>query len=36
MTNRDRSEAEFKLSLGMGKVLCQSGNTTAWKAGGAK
>jgi transposase len=36
MTKRDRSEGEFKLSLGMGKVLSQSGGTTSWKAGGAK
>jgi hypothetical protein len=36
MTKRDRSEGEFKLCLGMGKVLQQSGNSENWKAGGAK
>jgi hypothetical protein len=36
MTKRDRSEGEFKLCLGMGKILYQSGNKTEWKAGGAK
>ncbi|NJL20787.1 MAG: hypothetical protein HC895_08205 [Leptolyngbyaceae cyanobacterium SM1_3_5] len=36
MTKRDRSEGEFKLSLGMGKILHQSGGVTEWKAGGAK
>jgi hypothetical protein len=36
MTKRDRTEGEFKLSLGMGKILHQSGGTTEWKAGGAK
>ena len=36
MTKRDRSEGEFKLCLGMGKVLHQSGSKTEWKAGGAK
>lgn len=36
MTKRDRSEGEFKLSLGMGKVLSQSGGSESWKAGGSK
>lgn len=36
MTKRDRSAGEFKLTLGMGKILHQSGNKTEWKAGGAK
>ncbi|MEM0978760.1 MAG: hypothetical protein AAGH78_00665 [Cyanobacteria bacterium P01_H01_bin.58] len=35
-TKRDRSEAGFKLSLGMGKVLYQSGGVKEWKAGGSK
>ena len=35
-TKRDRSEASFKLSCGMGKVLHQSGGITEWKAGGSK
>ncbi|MEB3209817.1 MAG: hypothetical protein VKL39_00615 [Leptolyngbyaceae bacterium] len=35
-SKRDRSEAAFKLSLGMGKILHQSGNKTSWKAGGAQ
>lgn len=35
MTKRDRSEGEFKLSLGMGKELRQSGGQTSWKAGGS-
>lgn len=35
-TKRDRSEGEFKLSLGMGKVLVQSGGRWEWKPGGAK
>lgn len=36
MTKRDRSEGEFKLSLGMGKELAQSGSSEKWKAGGAR
>lgn len=35
-TKRDRSEGAFKLSLGMGKILHQSGSNTSWKAGGSK
>lgn len=35
-TKRDRSCAGFKLSLGMGKVLSQSGQKTEWKAGGSR
>jgi hypothetical protein len=35
-TKRDRSEGGFKLSLGMGKVLHQSGGIERWKAGGSK
>jgi len=35
-TKRDRSEGAFKLSIGMGKVLYQSGGVEHWKAGGSK
>mgnify|MGYP000710605030 CR=1 FL=1 len=35
-TKRDRSEAAFKLSLGMGKILIQSGSSSEWKAGGSR
>ncbi len=35
MTKRRRSEAAFKLSLGMGMVQSQSGKKTDWTAGGA-
>lgn len=35
MTKRDRSEGEFKRSLGMGKELKQSGDKTTWKACGS-
>lgn len=36
MTKRDRSEGEFKLCLGMGKELKQSGGEWKWKASGCK
>lgn len=36
LTKRDRSEASFKLSLGMGKILFQSGTKTEWRSGGAQ
>lgn len=35
-TKRDRSAGAFKICLGMGKVLSQSGSVTEWKPGGSK
>ncbi|MEM7796104.1 MAG: transposase [Cyanobacteria bacterium P01_C01_bin.118] len=36
LTKRNRSEASFKLALGIGKVQVQSGKKLEWKAGGPK